>query len=321
MNIYEISSEDSIGNSLSSVNLNYSQLERETLQLMISAEKYWYPMQDYYLSFQKFLKDTTTIAQTYSASWIGTATLVREYSATWIKPITIFYPSVVSKDTEIQDILDNFLKWIYIYFPPYFKKTDNSSLSAICKSCDVVVDVPSISGIGLKTAQQYEAPTVGDPIFVDLPASVTQSSIPSSLSAVDLTTRPNYVENQILIIYLHTWQYGPSIKEIRTLEDKTLCVTQNKEVSVTCTDCYSGYVQCDNGDFSCGGCRSCVQTRTLDCYYNSPPYELLSYNKQAYGAIRASIDIQFQDRNELEKIKGLVYKIVNCEWVFDKFLV
>ena len=368
MNIYDISSNDSIGNSLSSVNLNYLELEKGTLYLIASSQNYWSPMKDYYLSFQKFLKDSTTIVQNYSANWINTTTIVQNYSATWIKPITIFYPSVIYKDTKIEDILNSLLKWVTVYFPPYFKKTDNVALSAFCKSCDIeTYQCPPINpsqydygyvlanpnakvtkvfldrdgdkiddryqcGPGqpygvvskyysVNSAQKYTAPSLDDSVFVDLPNGI---NLPLNLSGVDLNQKPNYVENQTLIVYLHTWEYGTSIKENRTITDRTLCSTKDKKISVKCSQCYSGYVYCENGNFSCSGCSNWVEEKDLTCFYNSPPYGSstnLTKPKNAYGSISAIIDMSFEDRNELDKIKGLVFRIVNCEWKFDKFLV
>jgi hypothetical protein len=43
-------------------------------------------------------------------------------------------------------------------------------------------------------------------------------------------------------------------------------------------------------------------------------------NKSSYGSITANVEMTFQDRNELDNIKAAVFKIKNCEWVFDKLI-
>lgn len=318
MNIYNINSENSIGNSVSSININYSNLEYKTLLVKLSAEKYWYPMFNYYQAFSKFLKEATTISQNYSASFINTSTIIEKNSSAWIKPITIFYPSIIPNILQINTSLDILLDWIKLYFP--------------------------------------------------------EKSIEENI--------PNYVENQTLIVYAHTWAYGSAISENTFLSDYTLCQTSDKEVCAHCVDRFSGYVGCNNGGLNCNGrSTSCQKCNTLRCSYSAPPYnsyvppttwvykdivhygtrpvtiqvptwvslgrkrgQALRYvpqvvqkpirwitktlvptvprptNKSSYGSITANVEMTFQDRNELDNIKAAVFKIKNCEWIFDKLI-
>jgi len=323
-NIISLKTTESIGNTLSTVNNNYFNLELDTLSIQNDIEQYWNPVVNYYLDFQKLLKETTSIAQSYSSIFIGTSTTVEANSSSWIKPITIFFPSIFPNFIDSESILDTLSGWIVEYFP----ETSFSEYDEITNSFNQV---------------------------------------------------SNYVENQELIVYAHRWKYGSSISENTLLTDYTLCTTSSKSVCVTCTNRYSGYVRCDNGDFNCNGqSNSCQQCETLNCFYASPPYNTYVpppirtlrsvdhystiperivtpvYNKKgkiiryikkvitkvirwttdewavtanpspngqnSYGSIRANVEMTFQDRNEEENIFAVVFKIKNCSWRFDKFL-
>jgi hypothetical protein len=324
---YTINPQDTIGNSLSSVNINYYNLELDTFTVKTSADKLWTPMLEYYLTFNKFLKDTTSIVQRNSSLLISTATTVESNSSGWIKPITIFYPSLFPSNYPTNSIVETISSWVESYFP-------------VINPTKYVID-----------------DTTGNTIEIP-------------------PTKTNYVENQMAIIYAHTWQYGTSISENQFILDYTLCTTADKTICSYCTDRYYGYVYCSNGNFNCGGqAFSCQKCQTLSCYYKTPPYNLyvppITYtwktedhystiptvvnnpilnkkgilfkyikkvvqrvvkwttrtlvpstptpsNKNSYGGITANIEMTFQDRNELDTITAVVFKVKNCKWVFDK---
>jgi hypothetical protein len=314
----------SIGNTLSTVNTNYLNLETEVLSIQSDIENYWNPIKNYYLNFGDFLNQTTTIAQTYSAVINNTCTTVQANSSSWIKPITIFYPSIFPDYLTSDLILDTLENWIPTYFPE---------------------------------------------------SSLIYNENTNTEDAV-----PNYVEGQQLIIHAHRWGYGTSISENTFLNDYTLCQTADKTICVTCTNYYSGYVHCSNGDFNCNGqSNSCQQCSTVRCSFLSPPYnsyvpppvrtlqsvdhystvrertvtpvysrrgnKIISYIKKtiakairwtttqwvvtanpspnghnSYGSISANVEMTFQDRSENPDIISIVFKIKNCAWTFDKYL-
>lgn len=325
--LYTIKSQDTIGNSLSSVNINYYNLELDTLTVKNSADQLWTPMLEYYLSFNNFLKETTSVVQRNSSLLISTATTVESNSAGWIKPISIFYPSIFPNTYPVDSIVESISSWLVSYFP---------------------VINPTTYVIDDTTGNTIEIPP----------------------------TKTNYVEDQIAIVYAHTWQYGTSIAENQFLLDSTLCSTANKSVCTYCVDRYFGYVYCSNGDFNCGGqAISCQKCGTLNCFYKTPPYNLyippitytlktqdhystvptivkdpvlnrkgiiLKYikkvvqrvvkwttrtlvpniptpsDKNAYGSIAANVEMTFQDRGESDTITAVVFRVKNCNWIFDK---
>lgn len=260
MNKYiTINPTDTIGDSLSSVNINYLNLESDFLTVKLSSDKLWAPMLDYYLTFSPFLKSTTTIAQNNSGVLISAATTVERSSAAWIKPISIFYPSIFPTSVPINTVVNTVSSWVTTYFPST------------------------------------------DPVLL----------------------QPNYVENQVAIIYNHSWLYGTTINENQYIQDSTTCYTANKRACAYCVDYYYGGTWCGTNSWAdCGGrSSSCQNCGDLNCYYNTPPY-IRNYgnDKVVTGFISANIQMNFQDRNESDRINAMVFKIKNCSWQFDKFL-
>lgn len=142
----------------------------------------------------------------------------------------------------------------------------------------------------------------------------------------------NYVEGQQFIVNCHTYYVQPKINIInQELKDQTTCVTGNATVYVYCSDIWANnYVHCSNGGQSCGYSRSCSNSAQSECYYLSPylksltdPTPIGTVNTRAItgiGRIRATVDARFTDRFENSFIKSLRFKVVDCEWVFDKFI-
>ena len=247
---------DSIGDSLSSVNLNYFNVELDTLTIKASSDSLWTPMFNYFVKYGDFLKETSTIAIQYSAFIVDATTQVQNNSASWCKPISIFYPSIFPASSAVNDISDVLTSWVNTYFP------------------------------------------------------ITLSG----------TNIPNYVENQIAVIYSHTWQLGPSMDETQILQDYTVCYTQPKSVCATCVDHYSGGQWCGTDTWTpCAGTSNYTSCGTADCGFSNPPY--IGINHQvAYGMIKAYVEMKFQDRNECSPILAFAFKVNNCEWVFYKIL-
>jgi hypothetical protein len=126
MNKYiTISPSTTIGDSLSSVNINYSNLESDFLTEKLNADKFWSVMSDYYLSFSPFIKSAVTISQKNSAIFLSSSTTVETNSAGWIKPITIFYPSLFPSSTQPSTILSTLSSWINVYFPAVNSTTNS----------------------------------------------------------------------------------------------------------------------------------------------------------------------------------------------------
>jgi hypothetical protein len=258
MNTYKlINSSTTIGDSLSSININYLNLETDFFVEKLSADNLWSVMSNYYQTYSPFLKGALTMAQKTSAVVLNTCTVVENNSAGWVKPITIFYPSLFPSSTQPSTILSTLSSWVNSYFP-----------------------------------------------------------------TTDVTTNtPNYIENQIAVIYAHSWQYGLSINENQYLRDSTACSTANKRVCAYCKDVYYGGTWCGTNSWAdCGGRAStCQNCQDLTCYYKTGPYVRMdNTGNVAQGFISANVNMSFQDRNELSKITAVVFKVKNCSWRFDR---
>jgi hypothetical protein len=141
----------------------------------------------------------------------------------------------------------------------------------------------------------------------------------------------NYVEGQQFIINAHTYKIENKINNASfKLFDYTLCYTSNKTIYVYCSDLWANTtVHCSNGNASCGYSRNCSKSAASDCHYTSPYYRNLADENpisgapnttQGYSKIEATVRANFTDRIENSFIRSLSFKVLDCDWVFDKFI-
>jgi len=95
---YNISSSLSIGDTLSSSNLNYLNLEEWITNIQLSAQNIWIPLMNYYKEINVDLKTNLSIAQTNKSKWDDLSTKVESNSARWIEPLVVIYPNVITKN-------------------------------------------------------------------------------------------------------------------------------------------------------------------------------------------------------------------------------
>jgi hypothetical protein len=93
----KILSGDYIGNSLSSMNFNFSVLETWTNNILLSSEKYYEPLMNFYKSYGEFWKSSINFSKKINAieRLSNFSTNVETNSAKYIKPIVIIYPNVI----------------------------------------------------------------------------------------------------------------------------------------------------------------------------------------------------------------------------------
>lgn len=263
----KILSSDSIGNSLSAINQNYTNLEQQTLIITASANNLWSFVQDYYINVVPIIKNAISSVNNLQANVTSTVTTVQNNSAGWLTPITVFYPTIFPSASSNLAMVQTVSAWANQNFPIY-----------------------------------------------------------SSAS-----TNPNFVEDQQLIVYSHVWSYSnSSISENVILTDSTQCATQGENICGTCNIEYSGGTYYGYGSwFSCDGYKtSCSVCDTLKCSFNSPPYVNITNNSiavdggsinisEATGFIQANVNMSFQDIFELQTINSFIFKIQNCNWVYQ----
>jgi hypothetical protein len=114
--VVPIAYEESIGNSLSSINLNFRSLDIQTCNLEYSAVNYW---NSAWNAFQQLSATWTSSQQTVatlSSCWQQTWTTVSQSSAFWLKPVTIIYPFPFDSSNSDQ-ISQNITSWLNENFP------------------------------------------------------------------------------------------------------------------------------------------------------------------------------------------------------------
>jgi hypothetical protein len=288
---FSITTSDYIGNSLSTVNLNYYNLEKDIINTKIIIENYWKPVYDFYTTFRDFFKGATSFITSNSAKLINTATTVELNSARWINPISVFYPTILPNSMDSTEIAHTLSAWAWNKFP------------------------------------------------------VANGDI------------PNYLQGQELIVYTHTWIIGTVIAERRVLSDFTTCNSSSNTVKVNCSTVWNGTATCDNTNFTCKDITAtCDTTLSPNCAYGVPYTQTplpndstvvfdiatsrdgAKYIKRVipnlnnaskptlkttsgYGYITAHLDLNFVDRNEAPNIIAIVFKVIECNWYLDRYIV
>ena len=123
-NFYNISSNDTICDTLSSINANYSNLSNWIIDFQTSYNDNWKPLFDYYNQNSDLLNSTLTIVENNSANWDSFQTTVEVNSARWLQPFTIFYPNIPQKNTDSSFDITPVTDWLNYNFP--VKNNDNT---------------------------------------------------------------------------------------------------------------------------------------------------------------------------------------------------
>lgn len=100
---YNIPSSYSIGDSLSTVNLNYEALDTWITSVQLSAQNLWKPLVNYYQVKNKLFKNAAAIGSLWKTSWDGCTSQVQINSAKWLEPVVVFYPNVLTSNDLLPD--------------------------------------------------------------------------------------------------------------------------------------------------------------------------------------------------------------------------
>jgi hypothetical protein len=93
--LYILTTSDSIGNSLSSINQNYLVLDNLLTNIQLSATNYWIPVANYYEQRKDYWKTAARKIKDNFPLWQIASTNFESNSARWITPITTWYPCIV----------------------------------------------------------------------------------------------------------------------------------------------------------------------------------------------------------------------------------
>lgn len=118
-----ITSTLSIGDTLSTSNLNYLNLDEWVTNIQLSAQNFWIPLMNFYKSISTELKNNFIIAQTNKFKWDSFSTVVETNSTKWIEPLVVVYPNILTtedlnSDQSIKTIKYNQITdWFNTNFP------------------------------------------------------------------------------------------------------------------------------------------------------------------------------------------------------------
>jgi hypothetical protein len=250
--IFQITTSNSIGNTLSSINQNYENLDVILTNIQTSAINYWIPMALLYEAKKEEWKTAAREIKVSYPTWSETTTIFEENSSKWLTPIIAWYPCIFEYNLIEQNPAESqerILNWINLNYPMF-----------------------SNSG------------------------------------------KPNYIENQQLIVYSLNYSQDIPTKETLELMDGTECTTSDQKICAHCSKCYhGGGVNCNNGAFRCGGCTNCSKCENIDCYFDNG---LTNKTSQ----IAASITIEYQNKYEKPEMNAFIFKVNSCEWTFVEIL-
>lgn len=288
-NFITILPSDTIGDSLSSVNLNYLNLELNTLTLQMSADEVWEPMYQFYEDFSGALKSAISASNAFSNKLDSAVTNVETNSSKWIKPLVYFYPTIFSPDYSVKSILQTVSAWVQENFPVI-----PASYSTVDSSGNIVYFSP--------TQPDY---VEGQNLFVYAHSWVVNSVSPPTATVLTdsthCTTFSEFVCTHCSVCY-----YGGTYCGTDTWVD---CGGR----CVDCSQCENLHCYYNNGPYTD------VYEVPIVGKYTTPEGVIRTDSAgHATASITASISMQFQDVSEMQRINAFQFTVQNCTWVINK---
>ena len=111
--VFPIIETDVVGNSLSSINYNFSNLDIQICNMEDDVENKWNPAFTVFSENSGAWIDAITSYAQNSSCFLEAQTTVNEMSAFWLKPITIVYPYPFSSNSDLSVIR----AWLMENFP------------------------------------------------------------------------------------------------------------------------------------------------------------------------------------------------------------
>ena len=113
--MHKLNHNDCIGNSLSTININFNELEYWTNNILLSSDRYYKPLVDFYDFYSNFWKSSINFAKSINAAERLTSfsTTVETNSAKFIKPIVIIYPEVLQNTQTYTNVVTTWFKQKY----------------------------------------------------------------------------------------------------------------------------------------------------------------------------------------------------------------
>jgi hypothetical protein len=112
-NILPIRWEEDPVTSLSTINLNFENIDTEVCNLGFSAHNIWNKLYDDVQEYSDSWNSAFTTIQTFSGCWQSTYTTVSTASAGWLCPITVVFPTIITTYLSHTP----YLSWLRLVFP------------------------------------------------------------------------------------------------------------------------------------------------------------------------------------------------------------
>lgn len=275
-----ILSSDTIGDSLSSVNNNYLNLDEEITALNAVMNTQWEVMKNYYLEYSPFIKGAVNTANSFSPNLINATTVIQKNSAGWLKPVVVFYPTIFSSDLSNDTILTTLSSWVSQNFP-------------VIPAPTYVVD--PTTGV-LNTIYPTQPSYVqGQELIVYAHSWISNYDISINTLLQDQTTC--ITSSEKICATCKICYYGGTYCGTDTwLDCGGNCTSCSKCLQLNCNYDDPPYTNAKN-----------VGTET-------------TYATYANSGITANINIQYQDVAPIQRLFSFVFSVNNCDWEFQNSL-
>lgn len=213
--VYPILEGENMGDSLSSINYNFRQLDIQMCNYESDILNKWGPTYTYFVENSANIISALSTFESNSACWADATTVVNELSSSFLKPITLVYPYPFTGNTDIATIRawlnENFpvtgggcLNYVvgqqlYIFSPEYYSINRN---------------VTDSKGVGKQTVEfTYTCSCIGKPT---IKKTITKDVDCGTLS-VDLNIPDQFINHFLGVKFEVTnameWDNGTKIFE------------------------------------------------------------------------------------------------------------
>jgi len=281
---YNINSSETIGDSLTSVNLNYINLQNWISEIQTQYDNNWKPIIDFYNSNITDYKNILSLANQLSSNWDNFATTIETNSAKWLQPITIFYPYILNAP-YLDSYTENIKTWLTANYPILGNFVENQKF--------IINIYTKRNGADSKT-------------FINYRETLTDYTI-------------CYTYDFRICANCKTVAFGPTIYCANTHFDCDAEWTCQKCKDIHCSYIKPPYIPLEESFLATNELRYVSALSTIDKQIHVSDTEV-DESHFAKGQIQADISMTYQDEWESDIVTSIVFKVKNCAWQFEKYI-
>jgi hypothetical protein len=109
--LYQLLSTDSIGDSLSAVNINYENLDEWTTSIQMSATNYWEPLVNFYENVISNWNTNASYLSSNKLNWDNMIVTVENNMSKWVTPLVVMYPNILNSG-DLNHNISIITKWL-----------------------------------------------------------------------------------------------------------------------------------------------------------------------------------------------------------------